>query len=168
MNSPILWSVRVSSRSVSKGFVQSRASGVLALQNGTDPQNRLPARISNSVASPHFGNGIAADSSPLRRRRLAAGKLERGGPVLALAIPAALFSKPYKGPCGLLICKLRGAFQALRSLLSFPLVPVSPKTTCGIFQTFSLAPVRLPSLLIAHESNVAKGLCHERQVPCKR
>jgi hypothetical protein len=139
-----------------------RASGVLVLQTGTDPKTRLPARVSNSVASPHFGNGIAADSSPLRRRILAAGKLERCGPVFALAIPAALFSKPYKGPCGLLICKLRGAFQALRSLLSFSLVPVSPKTTSGIFQRLFFAPV-LSSVPVLHADNKAWSRTHEAQ-----
>jgi hypothetical protein len=112
----------------------------------------LPARISNSVASPHFGNGIAADSSPLRRRRLAAGKLERGGPVFALAIPAALFSKPYKGPCGLLICKLRGAFQALRSLTFLnPLLKHRQEPRSGIFSRFQFSPVLLCS--VAHGCN---------------
>jgi len=135
-----------------------RASGVLVLQTGTSPEIRLPARISNSVASPHFGNGIAADSSPLRRRKLAAGKLERGGPVFALAIPAALFSKPYKGPCGLLICNLRGAFSALRSLLSFSLVPVSPKTTSGIFRRFQVSPGGFPFYAHLTPSAASSGL----------
>jgi hypothetical protein len=157
----ILWSVRVSSRSVSKGFVQStRASGVLVLQTGTPPEIRLPARISNSVASPHFGNGIAADSSPLRQRKLAAGKLERGGPLFALAIPAALFSTRRDRRSRSL--NLRGVIKALRSLLRFSLVPVSPKTTSGIFQRLFFAPV-LSSVPVLHAENKAWSRTHEAQ-----
>jgi hypothetical protein len=149
--SKILWSVRVSSRSVSKGFVQStRASGVLVLQTGTDPKIRLPARISNSVASPHFGNGIAADSSPLRRRKLAARTLERCGPLVGARALAAIFTS-YEGlRAGVLnFCRphvAAGKPSSLNSLLKHRQEPRS-----GIFSRFQFSPVLMWS--VAHERN---------------
>lgn len=144
-SSRILWSVRVPSRSVNKGFVQSRARGVLVPETETSSREiRASAPHSQSVAFPTpQGNWIAARSSPWLRRL--AGKLERSGPYGA-RFPA-IFSSPYKGPCGLLIRIWAGSqvtagkcFSLVRALLKHCQEPRS-----RIFGTFSLSPVHVLS-----------------------
>lgn len=66
-----------------------------------------------------------------------------------------------------LISNLFRRLQAAGSPLLRSLVHDANQPTCGFFHRFQFAPIRLPSLLSAHESNVAKGSCHERQVSCK-
>lgn len=94
------------------------------------------------------------------------GRLSRAwsrfSPVMARLGPT--FSRD-EGPVRL-ISDLFGTLSARSSSL-FPFVHDANQPANGIFLTFSFAPVRLPSLRIAHASNVAKGSCHERQSACK-
>lgn len=41
------------------------------------------------------------------------------------------------------------------------------QSTGRIAQTLGFAPIRLPFVAAAHESNVARVSCHERQSACK-
>lgn len=139
------WSARY--RAFSNGMLfQGRARGASRLQTGTSSrETHEPTRISNSIAFP--SNGIAAVSS--WRRKLAARTLERCGPLVGARALAAIFSTPDSGPLGRLICKLRGTFQAFRSLLLRTLVHDANQSASRVFHTFSLAPVLCSA--VAHE-----------------
>jgi hypothetical protein len=125
----------------------------------------LPANQSVAVL-PTSGNWISAVSS--LGRVTAARVLERGGPLSCARTLAAIF-QGYAGTGGLGTAILAGAKSTTGKCFSLlrALVQLRQKSTSCVFHALEFPPVGLPSLLAAHESNVAKGLCHERQVTCK-
>jgi hypothetical protein len=171
MTSPILWSVGVPSRSVNKGFVQStRACGVLVPTNETSSRKiRALASLSNPAAAMHTPGSVVLGATSLAKVLLAARTFEALRTRLGAQALAAIFSSPYEGPRGLLIRILAGAKSTTGKCFSLlrALVHDANQSTGRVLVTLVFPPVGFLSLLAAHESNVAKDLCHERQVPCK-
>lgn len=76
--------------------------------------------------------------------------------LLSIANPVAAFLN-----FGRLCANAGKCFSLLRSLVQHP-----QKSGRSGFHRFQFAPI--PFVAAAHESNVAKGSCHERQSACKR
>ena len=130
---------------VSNGVVRVRARATVGPRNFVD-YSRASASHSNPVVFlPTCGGG------PLRR------SVE---PTRTLMAPL-LRSFNRVGPTRL-ICNLRGAFQALRSLLLRSLVQHPEKSGRSVFHGFRFAPV--PLCAVAHASNMHRGASENAEI----
>jgi hypothetical protein len=131
----------------SNGIVLGRARATVGPMNFFDYRRAPASHYQSAAITPSMVGGSWGRT------------VERGGPSQALRFVPVFSSDAGQRR---LICKLRGVIKALRSLLRFPLVPVSPKTTSGIFQRLFFAPV-LSSVPVLHADNKAWSRTHEAQ-----